>query len=93
MLMPAEPVNEIQMAENDVVDIAYDAMDPDGDDVELQVVSPPSHGTLDTALFPTVRYTPDTDFTGTDSFTLRLWGRTGLQLRVGVAFHQGAAGR
>ncbi len=46
------------------------ASDPDGDELNYEVVDAPEHGTL-SGIAPDLTYTPDADFNGDDSFTFR----------------------
>jgi VCBS repeat-containing protein len=50
--------------------LANDA-DPDGDELTAELVSGPSHGTLQLEANGSFSYIPDTDFEGTDTFTYR----------------------
>ena len=45
--------------------------DPDGDSLSAELVSPPSHGTLQFAANGSFTYTPADDFSGQDTFTYR----------------------
>lgn len=58
----------VETDENTPVDITLVATDADGDTVTYTVASQPSNGTL-SGTAPNLTYTPDTDFTGTDTFT------------------------
>jgi Bacterial Ig domain/Bacterial cadherin-like domain len=51
--------------------ITLTGSDPDGDSLDFEIESGPSHGTL-SGTPPNVTYNPDADFTGTDSFTFKV---------------------
>jgi len=55
------------------IDITLEAIDPDGDPLTYSIVDEPSHGTLSNfdADAGTVTYTPNTGYTGRDSFTFK----------------------
>ena len=56
-------------------DISLSGSDPDGDALTYIIVSSPKHGTLSniqSSPKPKVTYTPDTDYTGSDSFTFKV---------------------
>ena len=50
------------------VAITLTGSDVDGDDLSYRVVTTPTHGTLG-GIAPNLVYTPDANFTGSDSFT------------------------
>jgi hypothetical protein len=58
----------LQVATNVSENITLTGSDPDGDQLTFSIVSSPSHGTL-TGSSPTFVYAPNSDYTGTDSFT------------------------
>lgn len=58
----------LQIATNSSENITLTGSDPDGNQLSFSIVSSPSHGTL-TGSSPTYIYAPNTDYTGTDSFT------------------------
>ena len=73
------PVNDPPVANNDVATVAEDSTnnqinvlvndnDPDGDNIDVSGVTDPPHGTA-TYTIDYVFYTPDPDYTGSDSFT------------------------
>ncbi len=51
--------------------IALMASDPDGDPLTYTVLTSPSHGSL-SGTAPTLAYTPNADYSGTDSFTFKV---------------------
>ncbi|MCR4404508.1 MAG: PKD domain-containing protein [Candidatus Acetothermia bacterium] len=53
------------------IDLALHCADPDGDPLSGSFVSDPAHGTA-RFLSPTIRYTPEENFSGGDSFTFRV---------------------
>ncbi len=56
--------------EDTAVGVTLTATDPDGDDLTYSVVSGPSSGTL-SGTAPALTYTPNVDWSGTDSFTFK----------------------
>ena len=76
--LTVNPVNDLPVADDQsvtiiqdiLVDITLTASDVDGDSLAYSVVSWPSHGSL-SSIAPSVTYTPETGYTGTDSFTFR----------------------
>ena len=54
------------------VDITLTANDVDGDSLTYSIVSGPSHGVL-TGTMPSVTYTPETGYSGDDSFTFQAY--------------------
>jgi len=68
------PVADLQTtttAENTSAVIALMGSDPDGDPLIYRVVTPPMHGSL-SGTEPNLIYTPDTNFSGPDSFTFKV---------------------
>jgi len=65
---PVAEDQEVTVDQNGVVDITLVATDVDGDDLTFTVVDSPLHGVL-TGSGAALTYTPDTDFSGSDSFT------------------------
>jgi cellulose biosynthesis protein BcsQ len=67
------------MLEDESVSIIPTGSDPDGDSLTYSVVKMPSHGSLSgtdpngslSGTEPNLTYTPDADFSGTDSFTFK----------------------
>ena len=72
------PVNDAPVADDQSVtatqstsiDITLTASDVDGDSLSYSIVSGPLHGSL-SGTAPSVTYTPETDYTGSDSFTFK----------------------
>lgn len=54
--------------EDTPVNITLTASDPDGDSLTYEIVTNPSNGTL-SGISPALTYTPNPDFSGSDSFT------------------------
>ena len=52
--------------------IATQPADPEGDFVTVEVLSPPSNGSLEALLGPNYTYTPAPGFVGTDTFTFEI---------------------
>jgi hypothetical protein len=46
--------------------------DPDGDPLQIEIVAPPEHGTVEIRADGSYRYVPDSDYAGPDRFTYRL---------------------
>lgn len=71
-----DPVNDAPVASDQSlasnasapVPLALSAVDPDGDPLSYHIVDPPQHGVL-TGSAPNLTYTPETGFSGTDTFT------------------------
>ena len=57
--------------EETAVEITLAASDPDGDPLTFSIVSPPGNGSLSAITGNTVTYTPNANFSGSDSFTFR----------------------
>src|SRR5689334_9365517 len=53
--------------------------DPDADPLTIVGVSSPGHGSVDISPDQTLRYQPQQDFTGVDSFTYTVMDGRGLQ--------------
>jgi len=78
-VLPAQPVNRPPVAGNQSVTtplntpigITLQGTDPDNDGITYLLGAKPAHGTL-TGSAPNVIYTPDTGFTGVDSFTFKV---------------------
>lgn len=67
---PVADDQPVTTTEDTSLDITLTANDADGDSLTYTIVSNPSHGTL-TGNAPSVTYTPDTGYTGGDSFTFK----------------------
>jgi Bacterial Ig domain/PKD domain len=65
-----EPVSETTLVET-AVEVELSCSDPDGDDLTLEIVDGPDHGTLGDVAAGTVTHTPEDDYFGADSFTYR----------------------
>jgi subtilisin family serine protease len=57
----------VETTQNTSVDITLIAADPDGDPLTYAIVSGPANGTV-SGTGPDITYTPNTDFTGVDTF-------------------------
>ena len=68
---PIAQEQTVSTDQNTPVDVTLLATDADNDLLTYSIVSYPSHGTLDITGIPKVTYTPDPDYTGTDSFTFK----------------------
>ncbi|MBT4945810.1 MAG: tandem-95 repeat protein, partial [Candidatus Marinimicrobia bacterium] len=74
-------INDAPVVNNDTLSTQEDAdagsilngVDPEGDVLSYSIVTPPEHGTLLllNAKLGTYRYSPNTDYTGSDSFTFK----------------------
>ncbi|NRB01548.1 MAG: cadherin-like domain-containing protein, partial [Rhodobacteraceae bacterium] len=72
--VPVPNPQALNVAEDGSIIITLTATDGDGDDLTYSIATQPDHGTL-TEFDPvarTVRYTPDADFFGADSFDFRV---------------------
>ena len=58
----------VETVMNNLVEIALQGHDPDGDELLYQIIDPPANGTFSGA-DTLIEYTPNPDFTGQDSFT------------------------
>ena len=67
------------------------ATDADGDALTAVLVTGPAHGTLTLGADGSYTYTPDADFSGTDSFTYAASDRTALSNPVTITFLVSAA--
>jgi YVTN family beta-propeller protein len=69
--VPAAGDVAVSTAKNTAVTFDLDGVDPDGGSIQYEIVTQPSHGTvtLSDAGDPTVTYTPNTNYVGSDSFT------------------------
>ncbi|MGH1368910.1 MAG: Ig-like domain-containing protein, partial [Maritimibacter sp.] len=52
-----------------IVDLTFNDSDPEGDDFEVTALGTPSHGTVELRPDGQVKYTPDDNYNGTDTFT------------------------
>jgi hypothetical protein len=85
---PPTPGNDKPQATNDfdstqedasvTIDVLSDDSDPDGDPLSVSNLSNPPHGSVDNNGNGTVTYTPDSQFSGTDSFTYDACDPSGL---------------
>jgi alpha-tubulin suppressor-like RCC1 family protein len=57
---------------NNSTSITLQATDADGDELTYEIIDQPAHGTL-TGTAPILTYMPNNDYTGTDSFTYRVY--------------------
>ena len=69
-LSPVADDQTVTTDQDKPVDITLTATDADGDPLTFQIVSPPAHGTL-SGNPPNVTYTPNSEYTGSDSFTFK----------------------
>lgn len=84
---PAPPAGSPPVAEDDFAEIGQDKAvtirvlsndrDPDGDDLSLLRVGDAANGTVEGLSEGEIRYTPDTGFVGTDTFTYGVGDGTG----------------
>jgi hypothetical protein len=65
---PEAEAQSVTTAEETAISITLTGTDADGDSLTYQVISEPGHGTL-AGTPPNLTYTPNADYTGTDSFT------------------------
>ena len=66
--LPVAQDQNVNTNEDTSIPILLTASDADGDSLEYQVLLPPAHGSLEGSP-PSLTYSPDADFSGTDSFT------------------------
>jgi large repetitive protein len=66
---PTATPQAVPTTEDTGIDITLAGGDVDGDGLTFRIGRGPSHGTLSNLTGARVTYTPDRDFTGTDSFT------------------------
>jgi len=64
---PVSMPESLSLLEDSSLDIELNATDEDNDSITYEITSPPSHGLL-SGTAPSITYTPDTDYSGTDSF-------------------------
>lgn len=79
---PHATSRSVTVPENTPTPITLGGSDPDGGGLRFNITSRPAHGTL-SGRAPNVRYTPNINYTGTDSFTFRArdrWGASDLGL-------------
>ena len=73
------PVNDAPVAddqsltidEDEVLEITLTGSDVDGDELTFSIINPPAHGSL-SGIAPNLLYTPETGFTGEDTFTFNV---------------------
>lgn len=65
---PVADDQTLSTEEDTFIDITLTGSDIDGDSLSFNVVTPPNHGSL-SGTAPNLRYTPDQDFNGDDSFS------------------------
>lgn len=68
---PVVSGGSVTTQEDTPVWVALMASDPDGDRLRYTIVTKPSHGSL-SGTPPTLAYAPNTNFSGTDSFTFKV---------------------
>jgi hypothetical protein len=66
---PTATPQAVPTVEDTSIDITLAGSDVDGDSLTFRIGRGPSHGTLSNSTGARVTYSPDRDFTGTDSFT------------------------
>lgn len=69
---PTADSQSVEVYENGVIDIDLTGSDPDGDALTYAIETDPANGVL-TGTAPSLTYTPDTDYTGADSFTFTVF--------------------
>ncbi len=67
---PVAQNQSVTTDEDTSITIMLFATDADGDSLTYQIVTPPGHGTV-TGTPPSLTYTPETHYQGSDSFTFR----------------------
>ncbi|HEY0156888.1 MAG TPA: Ig-like domain-containing protein [Thermoanaerobaculia bacterium] len=67
---PVAHAATVNTDEDVAVGVTLTGTDPDGDTVELELVTQPANGVL-TGSLPNLAYTPNPNFNGTDTFTFR----------------------
>ena len=68
---PVAIARSANTAKNTSVSVTLSGSDPEGDALTYRIVTPPARGTL-TGTPPNLSYKPNTDITGSDSFTFRV---------------------
>lgn len=68
---PIATAQSLSLAEDSTLDVTLSGTDVEGDALTFEVTTPPSNGTLNTALLPVVTYVPGANFNGVDSFAFR----------------------
>ena len=68
---PVATAESVSTATDTAVSITLDGSDPDGDAVTYTVVTSPAHGNL-SGTAPNFTYTPESGYTGADSFTFKV---------------------
>ncbi len=66
--IPDALIQSVTTSQNQAANITLTGRDRDGDSLTFAIASNPSHGTL-SGTPPAVTYTPNSDYTGTDSYT------------------------
>ncbi|MCP4365857.1 MAG: adhesin, partial [Planctomycetes bacterium] len=66
--VPNALAQSVTTLQNQAANITLTGTDSDGDSLTFAIASSPSHGTL-SGTPPAATYTPDSDYTGSDSFT------------------------
>lgn len=72
IILPPTAVDDTLVTEAGVattINVLANDSDPNGDDITLESVADPAHGAVTFGASGEVTYTPDADFTGSDSFT------------------------
>jgi len=72
---PVAKDDSVTTEEDTPVSITLEGSDPDEDELTYTVAADPSHGKL-SGTAPDVRYTPNPDFNGSDSFTFKVSDET-----------------
>lgn len=89
---PVVAPGDVTIKSGETVTVPLLADDPEGDDVRFEVVGAPSHGQLGPVVTvigtgnpePTITYSPDSGFTGTDSFRIRVTDAAGATAETEV---------
>lgn len=78
------PSKSVTVAEDDQINIAIDATDPDGDDLTYTVTTAPTNGSTQ-VVGNTVVYKPSPDYNGADSLTVTITDTKGQTVTQAVA--------
>ena len=65
-------INAVSTNEDIAKAITLTGQDPDGDSITFSIVTPPANGGFGATTAPNLTYTPNANFSGSDSFTFRV---------------------
>jgi hypothetical protein len=82
--IPVTQSQSVTMLEDGAQAITLAATDPWGTPITYSIVTPPTNGNLTTPVSNVVTYTPNANYTGSDSFTFQAYNGTNYSISAGT---------